>query len=197
VSKGGSVLPSAEEASEYGFRIKYPSQKGFLYLDGGVGGPLFNSSTPALYSVTFVTGRVSNPHDRGGGEQITIPITVEVYAKPTSTPPIEWLSKAYSTDLTTAPKGNADTARLDAYGGHEGILSLNLDQQGPLPKAEVCRAYSGLLMCTVCFTRTDRPYVYAIGFTLLFEKNDNLVSEPDSTFIDVFTRMASTFEFMD
>ncbi len=178
------------ENAEYRFSISYPPD---WTLTRSIVGP--SLSYPARTVVNLYTSRVINPTYP---DQQSVVMTVAVYDRPAAPSIQQWLSTNYHTDLGTVKSGYIDEALAGAYAGEQGIVSYDESEAGSKTTYElgIVREDGRLSYTTIILDKAQPRYVYAIEILLEFEKDQNMVQPPDSTFVAVYKKVISTFRLL-
>lgn len=171
---------------EYGYEVKYPKE---VILTAKLTQPSLNYSVWDI--VNFVTTRGYGPNLQ---DFHSIIFWIEVYDKPSKVSIKEWLSTGYQEDLSKIKDGDKiEKALKNAYADQKGIVSYTEYQERNI--YEVGKVWDSYLSYARYLTKDGNKYIYGIGILLPFEKNEKILSIPDSRYIELFDQIFSNFKF--
>jgi hypothetical protein len=126
---------------------------------------------------------------------ISAPIIVAVYDKP-STAIIEWLSKAFGTDLSKVSKGGVTTILEKAYAfDQKGILTYNQSLKNEMILYEVGHiSYDNTIHYATVFTKENTPYAYEVSFSLSSEIWPYIQKSIITEYVETYKQIVSTFQ---
>ncbi len=175
--------------AQYGYSIKYPS--GWI-ITSKITQPQL--SYQPMQTTNIYTTRLLNH------EQISVPVSIAIYGRPYPAKSLlQWLETAYArNDLTTVQGGTIFDALSRVYNKGQGILLYNLVQTDSTTTiVDVGSvATNGFFSYGRFILKADNPNIYAIELQLEeFNKNAQLFDVPDSTIVNIFNQILSTFTF--
>ena len=166
---------------EYGFEVKYPSDKWGADDSGSYGVDYFFDNSQ--FTVNLIAGRISSH------EGSTVHISIGAISKPTTTTFPQWIDDKFSTSSTQ--EGSID----DVYNEQRPIYKEYINEEG-MQIYEVGTFDRQTLTYYTFFNSEDKQYIYVVTLGLFTYGNNGGWSPPDSYFIDAYQQILSTFRFV-